>query len=155
MGKRRSSIDPAQMGFTFEPPKPALGEAELAGLDRIIAAKVALVLREDGRSRFEIGSAMSELLDDEVTKLMLDAYAAESREQHNISASRLLALIAVTQRYDILDGLMRRIGASVLVGDELNTARLGHLRAQQKALQAEIRRIEGAVTPIERGAGRK
>lgn len=151
MKKRRSATDPAQLGFTFDPPVPAIGEAELAGLERVIAARVAVALKEDDRSRFEIAGAMSALLDDEVSKAMLDAYAAESKETHNISAARLLALIAVTERFDLLDLLVRRIGAALLVGEELHAARLGHLRAQRARLDQEIRAAERSVRPIERG----
>lgn len=150
MGKRRPSIDVSQLGFTFDPPVLAMGDADLAGLDRVIAASVAYALKDEPRSRFEVAGAMSALLDEQVTKLMLDAYASEAREGHNISAARLFALIAATQRFDLLDAIMRRIGAALLVGDELITARLGHLKAQQRALTAEIRKIEQAATPIER-----
>lgn len=154
MTKRRASIDPAQLGFTFDPPAPARREAELAGFDRTVAASVALSLKEDGRSRFEVAGAVSALLSEDVSKMMLDAYAAEGRDQHNISAHRLLALIAVTERFDLLDALVRRIGAALLVGEELRTARLGHLKAQERALKAEIRKIEAATSPIERERGR-
>lgn len=150
MGKRRPSIDSSQLGFTFEPPVPARSEADLAGLDRVIAATVALALKDDGRSRFEIAGAMSALLNEDVSKAMLDAYAAEGRETHNISAARLLALVAVTERFDLLDALVRRIGAALLVGEELHAARLGHLRAQQRALAGEIRKLEASATPIDR-----
>ncbi|MDE0880524.1 MAG: hypothetical protein OSB00_17970 [Sphingomonas bacterium] len=149
-GKRRSSIDASQLGFTFEPPVLASRDSDLAGLDRVVAASVAMALKTELRSRFEVAGAMSALLDDEVTKLMLDAYASEAREGHNISAARLFALIAVTQRFDLLDAIVRRIGAALLVGDELLTARLGHLKAQQRALSAEIKKIEQAATPIDR-----
>lgn len=151
MGKRRASIDPAQLGFTFDPPVPASRERDLAGLDRVVAATVALALKEDTRSRFEIAGAVSALLDEEVSKAMLDAYASEGREQHNVSAARLLALISVTERFDLLDALVRRIGAALLVGDELHAARLGHLKAQERALRAEIKKLEQAATPIDRG----
>lgn len=152
MGKRRSSIDADQLGFTFEPPVLATRDSDLAGLDRVVAATVARALKDETRSRFEVAGAMSALLDDDITKLMLDAYASEAREGHNISAGRLFALIAVTNRFDLLDAIMRRIGAALLVGDELVTARLGHLKAQQRALSAEIRKIEAAATPIRRDA---
>jgi hypothetical protein len=150
--KRRPSVDPSQLGFTFEPPVPARSDGDLAGLDRIIAAKVGLALKHDKRSRHEVAGAMSALLDEPVSKAMLDAYAAEAREAHNISAARLFALIAVTERFDLLDRLARRIGAALLVGDELHTARLGSLRAQQRELAAEIKKMEQAATPITRGA---
>ena len=150
MSKR--AANPAQLGFTFDPPTPACADADLAGLDRIVAAKVARILNEDGRSRHVLAGAVSALLDEDVTKLMLDAYASQARDNHNISAARLFALIAVTERFDLLDMLMRRIGAALLVGEELHAARLGHLRAQQRALSAEIKKIEAAATPITRGA---
>jgi hypothetical protein len=151
MNKRRPLIDASQLGFTFEPPMPARRDADLAGLDRMIAASVGVALKEDARSREEIAGAMSALLAEPVTKMMLDAYASEARGDHNISAARLLALVAATERYDLLDPMLRRIGAAVLVGEELHAARLGSLQAQKRALDAEIRKYQAAAQPITRG----
>lgn len=150
--KRRSSLDSSQLGFTFDPPAAARSVAGLAGLDRIVAASVAKALKEDSRgSRYEVAGAISALLDEPVTKLMLDAYASEARDGHNISFARGLALFAATERFDLLDSLVRRIGAALLVGEEIHTARLGHLKAQQRALSVEIKKMEAAATPIDRG----
>jgi hypothetical protein len=150
--KRRPSVNSTQLGFTFEPPTPAPSAAGLAGLDRVVAASVAIALKEDRRpSRYEIAGAMSAVLDEPITKLMLDAYASEARGDHNISFARALALFSVTERFDLLDALVRRIGAALLVGEEIHTARLGHLKAQQRELAAEIRKMEQAAAPIERG----
>lgn len=154
MFKRRPALDPSQLGFTFEPPAPARSAADLAGLDRLIAAGVARSLREDDRSREEIAGAMSSLLGEEVTKFMLDAYASEAREQHNISAGRFLAFIAVTNRYDILDHVLRRIGAAALVGEEIVTARVGDLRARIAELSAELKSAERTAIPIRRARSR-
>ncbi|QPT08611.1 hypothetical protein [Sphingomonas paucimobilis] len=151
MTKRVSSFPVEQLGFTFDPPTPASAPADLAGLDRFVAASVAAMLKGDKRSRQEIAGAMSALLDDETTKLMLDAYASEARDNHNISAPRLLALIAVTSRFDIADALMRRIGAAVLVGEELMTARLGSLKAERLRLNEEIKDLQRRCQPIARG----
>lgn len=151
MKKRRASIDASQLGFTFDPPVPAQRDADLAGLDRVVAASVAEALKGDARSRFEVAGAVSALLDEPVSKLMLDAYASEAREDHNISGARLLAVIAVTERFDLLDALVRRIGAALLVGEELHAARLGHLQAQKDRIDAEIRKLRVATQPIERG----
>src|SRR3546814_535280 len=140
--KRRPALDPAQLGFTFEPPKPATMPAELAGFDRFISASVAQILKDDDRSRYEIAVAMSELLDDEVSKLMLDAYASEARENHAISANRFLALVAVTNRFDVLDATVRKIGAALLVGDEIRTAELGNIDRQIAALKQRRKSIE-------------
>jgi hypothetical protein len=150
--KRRSSLDANQLGFTFDPPTAARSVAGLAGLDRVVAASVAKALKEDSRERYEVAGAISALLDETVTKLMLDAYASEARDAHNISFARGLALFATTERFDLLDSLLRRIGAALLVGEEIHTARLGHLKAQQRELNAEIKKMEQATTPIARGA---
>ncbi len=150
MSKRRSSLDTAQLGFTFDPPSPAQAEADLAGLDRVIAAAVGRGLKEDRRSRPEIAGAMSHLLDEEVSRLMLDAYASEARDQHNISAARFFAFVAVTERYDLLDHVMRRIGAACLVGEEIMVARAGHLRAKMAELKVELSEIERQARPIGR-----
>ena len=148
----RRAPHPAQLGFTFDPPLPARRDADLAGLDRQIAGYVATALKEDARPREVIAGAMSALLAEPVTKLMLDAYASEARGDHNISAARALALVAVTERYDLLDALLRRIGAAVLVGEELHAARLGHLQAQQRAIAAEIKKYQASAQPITRGS---
>jgi hypothetical protein len=149
MTKRRIQIGPTQLGFTFDPPVPARAQADLAGLDRTIAGYVADALKGDLRSRHEIAGAMSALLDESVSKAMLDAYASEARDLHNISAARLLAVIAVTERFDLLNLLCRRIGCAVLVGDEINTARLGHAKALRMRLDQEIRELSRMVQPIE------
>lgn len=150
MGKRRTALDSAQLGFTFEPPRPARHAAELAGFDRHLAATVARILKEEHRSREEIAGAMSSLLAEQVTRCMLDAYASEARETHNIPAHRFLALIAVTDRHDLLDVATRRIGAAVIVGREIITAELGHIDRQIAALKTRRRAIEANAQPIVR-----
>ena len=130
---------------------PARRDADLAGLDRQVAGYVGIALKEDARPREVVAGAMSALLAEPVTKMMLDAYASEARGDHNISAARLLALIAVTERHDLLDALLRRIGAAALVGEELHAARLGHLEAQARAINAEIKKYRAAAQPIDRG----
>jgi hypothetical protein len=141
---------PDQFIFTFDPPAPATNAADLAGIDRMIAANVSRALRDDDRPREEVARAMSELLGEEVTRFMLDAYASEARDNHNISAGRFLALIAATKRHDILDRLLRRIGAAVLVGEEIATARAGHLRCQIERLKGELKEAERQARPIGR-----
>lgn len=152
MARPRAS-NPAQLGFTFEPPAPAKAPAELAGLGRVVAGVVSKALKDDPRSRDEVAGALSALLDERVSVDMLNAYASEARDQHSIPLHRALGLIAVTDRHDLLDTLVRRIGAALLVGDELRLARLGHLKAQRVQIDEEMRRLRREVAPIDR-AGR-
>lgn len=150
--KRRFSLSSDQLVFTFDAPSaPSCAEAGLVGLDRMVAACVSRALREDGRSRYDLAGQMSAMLDEDVSKAMLDGYAAEARGDFNISVHRFLALIAVSKRYDILDALTRKVGAAVLVGAEIHTAQLGHIDRQIAELRAQRKQIESEAHPIQRG----
>lgn len=150
MGKRRPSFDPAQLGFSFEPPPPPRGLAALAGLDRQVASAVGLALKDDARSREEVAGAMSALLGEEVSRWMLDGYSSEAREAVNISFHRFLALVAVTNRHDLLDAMLRRIGAIALEGEEILLARAGDIDARMRALKAEQKAVQARMKPIGR-----
>jgi hypothetical protein len=136
------------MGFDFTAPAPSKGVAELAGLERQINALVGTILNTDPRPREVIAAEMSVLLDDTVSRQMLDAYASPARTEHKVPASRLLALIVVTDRQDLLDPIMRKIGAALLVGDEVRTARLGQVEALLAELQDERKRLKSEVSKI-------
>lgn len=150
MAKRQPAFNPAQLGFDFDPPPAAVEESALRGLDKATSSAVARILKEDPRNRFSIAAACSELLDDEVTKLMLDAYASEARENHNIPFARFLALVAATQRYDVLDALVRQVGCGVLVGEEIHLAEIGHLESQRRDIEKRLKALKGTASPLDR-----
>lgn len=147
MAKKRPSAD--QFAFTFDAPRPATLPAALAGMDARIARTVAEILKQEDRDRIVIAAEMSVLLAEEVSKAMLDAYASPARDGHNISFARMLALIAVTNRFDLLDRELRAIGAAVLVGDEIYTAEIGHLESEIAKLQQrrkDLQRLHPSIT---------
>ena len=150
MVKAPSSI--AQIAFAFDPPAPATHAAALAGIDARVARMVGEALNSDARPREVIAAEMSVLLEDEVSKAMLDAYSAPGKGGHNISFGRMLALVAITKRFDLLDRELRQVGAAVLVGAEIHTARLGHLKSQIANMTAELRAVERMAQPIVRGS---
>lgn len=152
MKKRRPSFDATQLGFAFDAPPPASADGALAGLDRRVSSAVSTILSQAGRSRYDVAGGMSRLLDEDVSKMMLDAYASEAREGHNISVGRFLTLVSETGRYDVLNALLREIGAAVVVGEEILTVELGHVRRQMKILadrEAQLRRV----APVIKGGG--
>jgi hypothetical protein len=152
MSRPRSTPAATQLAFTFEAPARPTGEAALAALERQVCAAVGKILKEDPRSRFEIAAALSTLADEEVSKAMLDAYASEAREGHNISVARFLGLIAATERYDVLDSLLTKIGARCLVGAEVLTAELGSIDREMAALADRKKHLQSIALPIRRGA---
>lgn len=149
-GKRKPALDPRQIGFTFEAPIPPRRASDLAGLERQVSSAVGFAIKHDPRSREEIAGAISALLGEEVTRWMLDSWSAESKNQHAISAARLMALIAVTNRFDLLDALVRRVGASLLVGEEIHVARLGDIDRRIADLRAERNTLQKYATPLGR-----
>ena len=151
MGKRVSSLSDLQMAFSFEVPVRAAGDGDLAGFAAMVSASVARMLREDERSRQLIAHRMSQLLAEEVTPAMVDAYASEARTGHNIPAARWWALVAVTGRFDVADAIATRTGARVLSGDEIRATELGHIQAQLEELQARMRALK-ADRPVVRRA---
>lgn len=146
--KRRPAFDSPQLGFSFDPPAPAASEGALSGIERQVASAVAQILKDDTRTRYEVAGGVSALLQDDVSKLMLDAYASEAREGHNISVGRFLALIAETGRYDVLNGLLALIGARIVVGEEVLTVELGHLEAERQRIAERMQQLRRIAQPI-------
>ena len=144
----KAKAHPDQMPFDFEAPAPRAGIAELAGLERRINTTVGVMLNSDPRQREVIAAEMSVLLDETVSRAMLDAYSSPARTEHRVPMSRLMALSVVTRRQDLLDPLMREIGAAVLVGEEVKTARLGQLQQRITEMQAEMRLLKGSAPSI-------
>jgi hypothetical protein len=84
----------------FEP-KPvverfAADQVRTPSLPARISLAVAQTLKDHGGDRASVAKEMSAYLDEPVTKAMLDAYASQARESHNIPAHRLIALVLVT-----------------------------------------------------------
>ncbi|MFZ5747667.1 MAG: hypothetical protein ACOY45_08395 [Pseudomonadota bacterium] len=150
MAKRTVYRDSRQIDL-FTTPVPIRGPGAHAGIEKWVSTEVSLTLKGDARSRDEIAGAMSETLGGDVSRWMLDAYASQEREGHNIGFGRAVALMAVTANHRLIEGAVHRLGGRILWGKEINTARLGHLQAQRDRIDAEIRllRRDGA-QPIER-----
>jgi hypothetical protein len=146
----KAKAHPDQLGFTFETPVAASGAAALAGLEQRICSTVGTILNSDSRPREIIAAEMSILLAEEISPRMLDAYASPARADHKVPMSRFLALVAVTKRHDLLDPLMREIGAAVLVGAEVMTARLGQIDREIARLRDEQKKLS-ASAPLIRG----
>lgn len=154
MGKRKAAFDTRQLELGLGVPEPATTDGALAGFARQTASAVALILKGDPRNRYEVAAAVSAIVDEDVSKLMLDAYASEARDGHRISFDRMVALAVVTQRLDVLRGLLRSIGCDLLIGEEVYLAEIGHLEAQKRATDARLRALKSVVEP-RKGAARK
>lgn len=156
-GKRKPSFDARQQVMMFDVPVAAARDGQLEGLDRRVASAVSHILSDCARaglSRYQIASGVSELLQDDVTKLMLDAYSSEARDTHNISVARFLALVSETGSFGVLNSLLSEIGARVIVGEEISTVELGHVQAQLRDLKQREAQLLKIVKPISHKGGK-
>lgn len=152
MGKRKQPPCPRQLSLSFDAPaRVNPTEGVLAGLDRYVAGMVGRMIKEDSRSQAEIAASVSAVLAEEVSPAMLYAYAAESKDNHNISMARFLALVVATRRSDALDALAQRIGCRVLEGEEFVLAQLGHVQAEIQRLKNMERDLRDRAQPMNRG----
>lgn len=155
MAKRKPAFSADQMAFSFENSRPDVAEGGMAHMERQTASAVAGILRVDPRSRFEVAGQLSALMDADISKFMLDAYSAEGRDGHNVSFARFLGLIVVTQRFDVLDALLRQIGCAVVVGEEILLAEIGHLETQKRNIDQRLKNLKAEAQPLQRGGASK
>jgi hypothetical protein len=125
MGKRRPHLSDEWLRdiWNVRPLNHAAGE--LDGFDKLVSSAVSQCLSGDEWSRGDVAQYLSELLNEQISGFMLDAYASEARRDHPITGHRFLALIAITRRFDILDAVLREIGGKALSSGECMTFKLG------------------------------
>lgn len=75
-----------------------------------LAKAIAITMEESAMSRDEIAQQMSELTKTAISKATLDAYASQAKEQHQIPAARLAALVAVTGDARAVNVLLEEAG---------------------------------------------
>lgn len=135
----------------FDTARPSTAPGALAGLNTQIAHLLSAVIRDSGVDRFEIAARMSRLLGEEVSKTMIDAYSAESRDDQNIPAYRLLAFILATEAFAELDQLLARLGCRLLVGPQTKLAAIAKLEVQRSVLDKQIKAMRSAMKDSSHG----
>lgn len=103
-------------------------------------------LKDCSLGREEIAARMGVILgQDNFSLNMLNAYTAESRENHNISVIRLKAFIKATGAVWLWDVLVEDDGCIVMQGEEARLAELGLIDQQLRKLNGrrkELRKEE-------------
>lgn len=99
------------------PVVPRFDEAEVRAWSRArrLSRAIAKTLEDDGRSRDEIAAALSDVVEEKVTRAMLDAYASQEKP-HAITALRLAGLVAVTGDARPLNALLADVDLIVVEG---------------------------------------
>ena len=119
MVKQRGDQATLDLLRDFHPPEVAerFEEAALvkaSHLSQRISRCVSRTLTDSGLGRDEIAGRMSDYLTDTVSKHMLDAYASEARDDHNISLERAAAMVHATGDPRLFGDLLGRLGYAVI-----------------------------------------
>ncbi|MDX5595293.1 hypothetical protein [Pseudovibrio sp. SPO723] len=104
------SWQPPKVEARFDPDR-----VRAASLPAKVARALSEALRTDRRSREEVAAALSDRLGEAIRRDSLDAWASEARESSNISAYRLMALVAVLNSKELLNELLT--GTDMIVVD--------------------------------------
>jgi len=136
---RRTRDD--RTGDLFAYPRPAVQQPGAYDYRDVVSHLVSEILEEADVNRFEVAARVSQLTGREISKYMLDAYSAESREGHNFPFSLAPALEAACRTYRLTHWLVDIRGGELLVGREALDAELGRIEKQKETLNRRARQL--------------
>ena len=126
----------------FEAPLPAPTGAASMHYSREVAHQVSALLAASGQSRYQVAARMSELAGREISKYMLDAYSAESREAYNLPLWEVPALEVACGGHGLTAWLAAKRGARLLVGRDALDAELGKLERLRDEASRKIKELK-------------
>lgn len=115
-----------------------------------ISRAVATALHDAEACRETIAARMSAFLGERVSPSMLDAYASQAREGHNISVTRFLALLHATRDRRLLELLAEPMGWAVIDRRHLPLIEVAAIREHEDELR---RRREFLMRSARAGGG--
>ncbi len=95
-----------------------------------------------GHDRYEIAAKMSRLLGRDISKHMLDAYTAESREDHIPPLDTAIAFDLATESIALAELFAKKIGGKISVGKEALDAKLGQLERIRDEAAKQIKQLK-------------
>ncbi|KIX14966.1 hypothetical protein [Dethiosulfatarculus sandiegensis] len=121
----------------FNVPTPAPPLTGNLDLDVPLRTALADALKHADDDRHKIAAEMSRLTGREVSKFMLDAYTAESRQDHNFPFRYAAAFEQATGSYCLTNLLAQARGCEVLVGEDALFAELGRIEKMETELKQQ------------------
>lgn len=145
---------PGQLDLFQEPLFPVRTPVEQIDLMRFRAKlkrAMAQAIRECPHDRPAIAARMAHYLGlPTISKAVLDAYTAESKESHDISMVRFKAFVRATGATWLWDLVVAEEGLTLLEGDEARLAEIARLQQEQREIAAELRNLKSVPVAIRR-----
>ncbi len=118
-------------------------EISVLNIDLLFRTTLAKAIKESSLSRIQIAAKMSEALDIEITKTMLDSWTAESREGTNrFPACYLPVFCSVVGSIEPLKVLADLIGCFVVEGEEALLIELSKIESQKQKLSQKEKAVK-------------
>jgi hypothetical protein len=147
--KKRPKIDSRQLSlFDLLAPRaePSAGELDVRSS---LKAALSAAMKQSPHTRNEIAARMSDLTGHAISKFMLDAYTAESKDFHRMPAELLPAFCVATGSLEPLELLCRKAGGFCVPGPDALRAELKRIEEQIGRLQVERRRRQMLLRELE------
>lgn len=119
----------------FEVPRAAISSPGSLACRQEIAAVMSDAIRNNTASdRYQIAAEMSRLLGRDFSKNMLDAYTAESREDHMPPIDTAIAFDMAVGGFSLINIYAAKLGCKVMVGSEVLLHELGRIEQEEANL---------------------
>jgi len=135
---------PNQLSF-FELLKDLRPKLEITELhiDILFRSTISKAIKDSNLSRIQIAAKMSEVLDVEITKTMIDSWTAESREGLNrFPACYLPVFCQIVESIEPMRVLADLTGCFVVEGEEALLIELAKIESQKQKLTEKERAIK-------------
>ncbi|MCK3776450.1 hypothetical protein MZK49_06875 [Ensifer sesbaniae] len=143
--------DPSQLDFFLEPLFPVRSPVQRIDIHRYRAQMkraMARAIRECPYDRPTVAARMAQYLGlPSISKAVLDAYTAESKNTHDITLPRFAAFVHATGAVWLWDEAASIQGVTMLVGEEALLAEIAYRQQEQRRLAAELKTL--MARPIE------
>ncbi len=117
-------------------------EGNFADIPHLVRAALVKAIKNCPLSRYQIAARISELMDRDLTKEMLDKYCSESAEGHRLPAEIIPAFCKVTGSLSLLKIFAEPMACTFLDSTETQALEIVRLRLEREKLQNKIRELE-------------
>jgi hypothetical protein len=146
--------DPSQLDLWLEPVFPSRVPAKSVDIARFRAKlkrAMAQAIRECAFDRPTIAARMAQYLGlPSISKTMLDAYTAESKDSHDISLVRFKGFVHATGAVWLWDLIVSEDGLLLLEGDEARLAEIARLQQEQREIASRVKNLLAVPVTIKR-----
>lgn len=148
MSKFKKSVDMGQLNIfelideVSKKQKEAASHPSTAGkasIDAAIRSMISQALKRSPLSRYQVAARMSEILGVEISKAQIDAWSAESKENHRFPLVYTAAFCKAAEDTSLIRYVAELCGGWYIEGEDAVDLTLGKIEGQIKELQKQRR----------------